>query len=105
MEYGFNFYPIIKVAIICFAIFGFFTLLHILINAIKDLKLGLKHIERENKSKQLDNDVIMELVKKFPDVSEEFMKKSERLQNIENNQEIHEIKKTLRSIGETRKNG
>lgn len=108
MDTVFNFFPIVRITVIIFAVFGFFTFLHILVNAIKDVKIITnaknKDTERELKSKQLDNDVIMELAKKFPDVSEEFMKKPERLQNIENNQEIHDIRKQIEKMGEGWKN-
>ena len=104
MNTVFNFFPLVRIIVMIFAIFGFFTFLHILVNTIKDIKIFTnaknKDTERELKCKQLDNDVIMELAKKFPDVSEEFMKKPERLQNIENNQEIHDIRKQIKAMGE-----
>lgn len=98
MEYSINIYVLLKYTVLALAIYGFFMLMHAILHAIKDTKLNIK-------TKTLDNEVIKELIKKFPDVSEEFMKKPERLQNIENNQEIHEIKKHLRTIGEMKKNG
>lgn len=98
MEYSINIYVLLKYIVLALAMYGFFMLLHAILHAAKDTKLNIK-------TKTLDNEVIKELIKKFPDVSEEFMNKSEKLQNIENNQEIHEIKKQLRTIGEARKNG
>lgn len=91
MEYIINFYPIVKFLVLIFAVVGFFNFLQALTHAIKDTKLNTK-------TKELDNEVIQELIKKFPDVSEDFIKKSEKLQNIENNQEIHEINKKIRKL-------
>lgn len=43
---------------------------------------------------------LLELGEKYPLVTLNFMLKSEREQNIENNQEIHEINKRLEDICE-----
>lgn len=102
MENLLNLYSVFRVVIYILAVFGLFYVLQTLIHAVKDKILGVKHIEREEKSRELDSDIIQELIKKFPDVSEEFMRKSEKLQNIENNQEIHDINKKIRRLEEKR---
>ena len=104
MEFSINLFALLKFIVLLFAVFGFIAIVnniaHILGRFGKD-KLDNK---KDMHAKQLDNDVIMELAKKFPDVSEEFMKKPERLQNIENNQEIHDIRKQIEKMGEGWKN-
>lgn len=45
-----------------------------------------------------DKDIANKFLDKFPLVSPEFMNKSSKEQNIENNQEIHEINKRLDNI-------
>lgn len=40
-----------------------------------------------------DNSIIDKFLSKYPDVTAEFMRKGIKEQNIENNQEIHEINK------------
>jgi vacuolar-type H+-ATPase subunit I/STV1 len=63
--------------IICLVIF--------LLHNLGGLKLFSNH----------DNKLTGQFLDKFPLVSPEFMKKSAKLQNAENNQEIHEINKRI----------
>ena len=52
-----------------------------------------------------DQKVIDAFLEKYPDVTEIFCKLPLREQNIENNQEIHEINKRLAAIEKRLKNG
>ena len=61
-----------------------------LFHNFKGLNLFSKH----------DNSVIDKFLSKYPDVSPEFMKKDAKAQNVENNQEIHEINKKLAELEE-----
>lgn len=70
-----NLYPIFKFFVIILALFGG----HILFNNISNLAA------RAFKDK-------------YPLVSAEFMKRSEKMMNIENNQEIHELYKKVAVI-------
>lgn len=93
--YIFNFYPIFKMICILFAIVGAYSIInniaHILGRFGKD-KLGNK---KDIHAKDCDTDVMQDLIQKFPLVQKEFMLLPEKEQNIENNQEIHEINKKL----------
>lgn len=62
---------------------------------------GYKKFLDNNKDiyfKEKDTSITTNLIDKFPLVSPEFMNKSAKEQNIENNQEIHEINKKLEKI-------
>ena len=86
-KYVVNFYPIAKFIICLFAIVGLFSFLN-----------NLSHIVGNAY-------MVKSFLKKFPDVLPEFMKKPLREQNIENNQEIHEINKRLAEIEKRLQNG
>ena len=79
-----NLYPIIKYGIIILAIFGGCFLLNNLINIVKDI------IFKNNDTKITTN-----FIDKFPLVSVDFYKKTQKEQIAENNQEIHEVNKRL----------
>lgn len=59
-----------------------------LFHNFKGLNLFSKH----------DNSVIDKFLSKYPDVSPAFIKKDAKAQNIENNQEIHEVNKRIDAI-------
>lgn len=62
---------------------------------------GYKKFLDNNKDiyfKDKDTSITTNLIDKFPLVSSDFMSKSAKEQNIENNQEIHEINKRLDKI-------
>lgn len=82
-----NFYPIAKFIICLFAVVGLFSFLN-----------NLSHIVGNAY-------MVKSFLKKFPDVLPEFMRKPLREQNIENNQEIHEINKRLAEIEKRLGNG
>lgn len=68
--------------------FGVFTVIGIalfLLHNLGGLKLFSNH----------DNKLTGQFLDKFPLVSPEFMKKNAKLQNAENNQEIHELNQRL----------
>ena len=64
-------------------------------------------IKKDIHAKDCDTDVMQDLIQKYPDVKQEFIILPEKEQNIENNQEIHEINKKLevlqRDIDEIRR--
>lgn len=102
-----NFYPIAKFIIALFAIVGAYStinnFMHLLARFGKD-KLDNK---KDMHAKDCDTDVMQDLIQKYPDVKQEFIILPEKEQNIENNQEIHDINKKLdilqRDIDEIRR--
>lgn len=70
-------------------------LISFLFHNFKSLNLFAKH----------DQKVIDAFLEKYPDVTEIFCKLPLREQNIENNQEIHEINKRLDAIEKRLNNG
>lgn len=80
METSFNFAPVFVFLIV--------SLLLFLLHNLGGLKIFSKH------SKELS----AQFLEKFPLVSIDFMNKSVKKQNIENNQEIHEIYKRLERL-------
>ena len=105
--YTINIYPIFKIFCILFAIVGAYStinnFMHLLARFGKDKLDNKKHIH----AKDCDTDVMQDLIQKYPDVKKEFVILPEKEQNIENNQEIHEINKRLlvlqKDIGEIRR--
>jgi hypothetical protein len=93
-----NIYPITQFILILFAIVGGYNLLnnvaHLLARCSKDKLDNKKDIHAKN----CDSDIMQDLIAKFPLVSPEFMQKTIKEQNIENNQEIHQINKALISL-------
>lgn len=90
-----NFYPVAKFVIILFAVVGAYStinnFMHLLARFGKD-KLDNK---KDMHAKDCDSDIIQDLIQKYPAVEKEFVLKTEIEQNIENNQEIHEINKKI----------
>lgn len=83
----FNYYPISKFIICLFAVVGFWGFLN-----------NLSHI-------WLNKHTTDKFLEKYPNVSELFINKTAKEQNIENNQEIHEINKRLDAIEKSLNNG
>ena len=71
-----------------FVFLGFLAIIAFLYHNGFSLNLFSKH----------DNSIIDKFLNKYPDVAPEFMKKGLKEQNIENNQEIHEINKRFDKI-------
>jgi hypothetical protein len=98
MEAIINIYPIFKYIVISFAVVGLFSFLnnaaHILGRFGKDKLDNKKDIH----AKDCDTDIVQDLIQKFPLVKQEFINKNTIEQNVENNQEIHEINKRLEVI-------
>lgn len=110
--YTINLYPIFKIFCILFAIVGAFStinnFMHLLARFGKDKLDNKKDIH----AKDCDTDIVQDLIQKFPLVSKDFMNKNTVEQNIENNQEIHEInirlydiEKSLEQIRRTQSGG
>lgn len=93
-----NIYPIFKIFCILFAIVGAYStinnFMHLLARFGKDKLDNKKDIH----AKDCDTDVMQDLIQKFDLVKPEFINLPLREQNIENNQEIHEINKKLLAI-------
>jgi len=96
--YTINLYPIFKIFCILFAIVGAYStinnFMHLLARFGKDKLDNKKDIH----AKDCDTDVMQDLIQKYPNVQKEFMLLPEREQNIENNQEIHEINQKIESF-------
>lgn len=75
-----NFYPIAKFIILLFATVGIWNVVN-----------NFLHIFARMKKDKIDAEITNKLIDKYPDVGEVFMNLPLRQQNIENNQEIHEI--------------
>lgn len=101
MEVTVNIYPILKYIIILFAVVGAYAtinnFLHILGRFGKDKLDNKKDIH----AKDCDADIIQDLLAKYPAVQKDFILKTERLQNIENNQEIQEMREVLQELKAT----
>lgn len=82
-----NFYPIAKFIICLFAVVGFWGFLN-----------NLSHI-------WLNKHTTDKFLEKYPNVSEFFVNKTLKEQNIENNQEIHEILVRIAKIEKRLNNG
>lgn len=97
----YNLYPIFKIFVILFAVVGAYAtinnFLHILGRFGKD-KLDNK---KDMHAKDCDADIIQDLLAKYPAVQKDFILKTERLQNIENNQEIQEMREVLQELKAT----
>lgn len=89
-----NLYPIFKFFVIILALFGG----HILFNNISNLAARAFKDKLDNEKDIQDIEIMQEILNKCPLVSAEFMKKSEKMMNIENNQEIHELYKKVAVI-------
>ena len=107
-----NIYPITQFILILFAIVGGYNLLnnvaHLLARCSKDKLDNKKDIH----FKDCDTDIVQDLIQKFPLVSRDFMNKNTVEQNVENNQEIHEInirlydiEKSIQEIRRTQRGG
>ena len=81
-----------------FAWIGLFIIIGILLFLLHNIT-GLNLFSRH------DNKVIDKFLEKYPNVSELFINKTAKEQNIENNQEIHEINKRLDALEKRLNNG
>lgn len=63
--------------------------------------IGFKNLLDNKKDihfKDKDISITSDLIAKFPLVSPDFINKSARMQNVENNQEIHELNKRIETL-------
>lgn len=91
----FNLYPIFKAFIILFATVGVIDAIKSIANLISRGYKDKLDNKKDMHAKDYDTDVMQDLISKYPDVNQNFIIKPEKEQNIENNQEIHEINKKL----------
>ena len=92
--YTINIYPIFKMFVILFAVVGVFDVIKTIANltarAFKDKLDNKKDIH----AKDCDADITQDLIQvqaKYPDVKQEFILLPEKMQNVENNQEIFKL--------------
>jgi len=85
-----NFYPIAKFIIVLFVIVGFFSFLNNLANVLGRFRKDKLDNKKDIHAKDCDTDVMQDLIMKYPLVEKEFMQKTAKEMNIENNQEIQE---------------
>lgn len=90
-----NIYPIMQFIIIMFAVVGGYNLLNNIAQVLGRFGKDKLDNKMDIHAKDCDTDVMQDLIMKYPNVQKEFMLLPEREQNIENNQEIHEINKKL----------
>lgn len=87
-----NFYPIAKFFIIVLAIVGGYNCLTNFMNLLG--RYGKDVLDNKKDMQAKENN----LVARYPLVDKEFIVKPEKEQNIENNQEIHEINKKIEEL-------
>lgn len=90
-----NFYPIAKFIIILFAIVGAYSTINNFMHLLARFGKNKLDNKKDMHAKDCDADIIQDLIQKYPAVEKEFVLKTEIEQNIENNQEIHEINKKI----------
>lgn len=93
-----NFYPIAKFIIILFAIYGGYNCLTNFINLLGRYGKGVLDNKKDMQAKEKDAEIINNLDARYPLVDKDFIVKPEKEQNIENNQEIHEINKKIEEL-------
>lgn len=93
-----NFYPIAKFIIILFAIYGGYNCLTNFINLLGRYGKDVLDNKKDMQAKEKDAEIINNLVARYPLVDKDFIVKPEKEQNIENNQEIHEINKKIEEL-------
>jgi hypothetical protein len=107
MEATIEIVPICKFIIILFAIVGGYSTLNNIMHLLSRFGKDKLDNKKDIHAKDCDTDVMQDLIQKYPDVKKEFIILPEKEQNIENNQEIHEINKKLevlqRDIDEIRR--
>ena len=96
--YVINFYPIFKMVCILFAIIGAYSTINNFIHLLARFGKDKLDNKKDIHAKDCDTDITQDLIQKYPDVKKEFVILPEKEQNIENNQEIHEINKKLLDI-------
>lgn len=93
-----NIYPILEFIVILFAIIGAFGLLCFIALLFSRYKKDVLDNQKDIHFKDCDSDIVQDLINRFPLVKTEFISKSAKEQNIENNQEIHELNKRMEHL-------
>lgn len=99
-EHILNLYPIFKFVIILFATVGVIDAIKSIANLISRGYKDKLDNKKDMEAKKLDAETINALINRYPDVKEAFIIKPEKEQNIENNQEIHDINKKIEALEE-----
>ena len=110
--YTINLYPIFKIFCILFAIVGAFSTINNFMRLLARFGKDKLDNKKDIHAKDCDTDIVQDLIQKFPLVSRDFMNKNTVEQNVENNQEIHEInirlydiEKSIQEIRRTQRGG
>ncbi len=90
-----NIYSVLQFVLILFATVGVIDAIKSIANLISRGYKDKLDNKKDIPAKDCDTDVMQDLIQKYPDVKQEFIILPEKEQNIENNQEIHEINKKL----------
>ena len=94
-----NIYPVLQFIIILFATVGVIDAIKSIANLISRGYKDKLDNKKDMHAKDCDTDVMQDLIQslhsRYPDVEQNFIIKPEKEQNIENNQEIHDINKKL----------
>ena len=95
-----NIYPITQFIIILFAIVGGYNVINNFLNILARYGKDKLDTKKDIHAKNCDADIIQDLIQKYPNVDMAFMFKNEKEQNIENNQEIHDLNKRVKKLEE-----
>ena len=98
--YIINFYPIAKFFILVLAIVGGYNVINNFLNILARYGKDKLDTKKDIHAKNCDADIIQDLIQKYPNVDMAFMFKNEKEQNIENNQEIHDLNKRVKKLEE-----
>lgn len=93
-----NIYPLLQFFIIVLAIVGGYNCISNFINLLGRYGKDVLDNKKDMQAKEKDAEIINNLVARYPLVDKEFIVKPEKEQNIENNQEIHEINKKIEEL-------
>lgn len=95
-----NLYPLFKFFIAFLAIIGGYNCISNIMNLLSRFSKDVLDNKKDIQAKENDTEIIKELIERYPMVDKRFIVKSEKEQNIENNQEIHEINKKFEKLEE-----
>lgn len=93
-----NIYPILQFIIILLATVGIWNIVNTFMNLLSRFAKDKLDNKKDMEAKKIDAETMQQIISKYPDVKESFILKTEKEQNIENNQEIHEINKKFETL-------
>lgn len=95
-----NIYPLFQFFIAFLAIVGGYNCISNIMNLLSRFSKDVLYNKKDIQAKENDTEIIKELIERYPSVDKRFIVKPEKEQNIENNQEIHEINKKFEKLEE-----